>query len=76
MFDDRERFVLLMLLWNFKQSADAVHSVDVPAEEAEAARAQMERINEIVKSWAVIRPSRRSGPLLCDQMYGRPGRDG
>ncbi|MCA1691972.1 MAG: hypothetical protein LC733_07170 [Actinobacteria bacterium] len=49
MFDDRERFVLLMLLWNFKQSADAGHSVDVPAEEAEAARAQMERINEIVK---------------------------
>lgn len=50
MFDDRERFVLLMLLWNYKQEAEAASSGrDVPVEQVEALRAELDRNNEIVK---------------------------
>jgi hypothetical protein len=49
-FDDGERYVLLMLLWNHAQAVEAANSGgDVPAERAEAARVELERIAGIVR---------------------------
>jgi hypothetical protein len=49
-FDDRERFTLLMLLWNFTQEVEAANSGDdVSAERVEAARAELDRVKVIVK---------------------------
>lgn len=49
MFDDGERFVLLMLLWNHRQAVEHANSGDVPAERAEAARLEIGRLDEIAK---------------------------
>jgi hypothetical protein len=49
-FDDLERFTLLMLLWNYRQQAEAANSgPDVPAARVEAFKAEVDRHNQIVK---------------------------
>jgi hypothetical protein len=49
-FDDLERFTLLMLLWNYRQQSQAANTGDdVPVERQEAFKAEVERHNEIVR---------------------------
>ena len=50
MFDDHERSILLMLLWNYKQEAEAaISGDDVPVERVEATSRQLGQHDEIVK---------------------------
>ena len=50
MFDDHERSILLMLLWNYKQESEAaISGDDVPVERVEATRRQLSQHDEIVK---------------------------
>jgi hypothetical protein len=50
MFDDDERFTLLMLLWNYRQQAThAVESGGVSVERVEATMRQLDQHDEIVK---------------------------